>query len=149
MRLRLLATAAALLSPVLSYADVLYSYTAAGSSTRFTIDSQAFLSYSPNPVQVTTSSDLYTGGGSIDQGRLTEVTFTSQSITGKSDQGAVGPLFSGAYDIGTDGVYQAYNGSLTISGAPAAVAVTPEPSSLALLGTGILGVAGVLRKRLD
>ena len=28
-----------------------------------------------------------------------------------------------------------------------AIAVTPEPSSLALLGTGILGVAGVLRKR--
>ncbi len=27
------------------------------------------------------------------------------------------------------------------------VAVTPEPSSLALLGTGILGVAGVMRKR--
>ncbi len=27
------------------------------------------------------------------------------------------------------------------------VAVTPEPSSVALLGTGILGAAGVLRKR--
>jgi hypothetical protein len=27
------------------------------------------------------------------------------------------------------------------------VAATPEPSSFALLGTGLLGVAGVVRKR--
>ena len=41
------------------------------------------------------------------------------------------------------------SGSLTYNYTPAApVAVTPEPSSLALLGTGILGVAGVVRKRL-
>jgi hypothetical protein len=38
------------------------------------------------------------------------------------------------------------NGSLTITGSPA-VTVTPEPSSIALLGTGVLGVAGMLRKR--
>ena len=30
---------------------------------------------------------------------------------------------------------------------PSATAVTPEPSSIALLGTGLLGVAGMLRKR--
>ena len=35
-------------------------------------------------------------------------------------------------------------GSLT----PIAVTTTPEPSSFVLLGTGLLGVAGVLRKRL-
>ena len=35
-----------------------------------------------------------------------------------------------------------------VSVSTVATSVTPEPSSLALLGTGILGVAGVIRKRL-
>ena len=34
------------------------------------------------------------------------------------------------------------------SGTITPVAATPEPSSIALLGTGVIGVAGVLRKRL-
>ena len=37
-------------------------------------------------------------------------------------------------------------GTVTIT--PAAVAATPEPSSLAFVGTGILGVAAVLRRRI-
>lgn len=37
------------------------------------------------------------------------------------------------------------NGTLT----PTSVSTTPEPSSLALLATGALGIAGVLRKRMS
>lgn len=39
------------------------------------------------------------------------------------------------------------NGSLIITGSPGPAAATPEPSSIALLGSGLLGVAGVIRKR--
>lgn len=40
------------------------------------------------------------------------------------------------------------NGSqFEIDGNPLASAIAPEPTSIALLGTGVLGVAGVLRKR--
>lgn len=37
--------------------------------------------------------------------------------------------------------------TLTITADAGAVATTPEPSSFALLGTGLLGIAGVVRKR--
>lgn len=40
------------------------------------------------------------------------------------------------------------NDSGTVTITPAAVATTPEPSSLAFVGTGILGVAAVLRRRI-
>jgi hypothetical protein len=47
----------------------------------------------------------------------------------------------------TVGTHTSNEGTLTITDVPS-VAETPEPSSLAFLGTGVLRVAGMIRRRL-
>ncbi len=155
MRLYSFVAAAALLSGSLAaHADVMYTYVggSAYTGTTFTIDSPDFLTYGNTPVAVTTSSDFFFYGAG--QGKLTSVLFFETGLTGETSNGDTTTIFGGNYTINQDGVYAAgglaaLGTNLTISGSPAVtpVAATPEPSSLALLGTGLLGAIGVMRKR--
>ncbi len=162
MRLYSFVAAAALLSASLvAHADVIYSFVGSQDSypgTTFTIDSPDFLTYSSTPVPVTAGSHLIEAQGPhpdevTDYGQITAVGFFSDNTVVYSGA-AIVTGFSDPFPLSPDGIFditlgEHVVGTLTISGSPAVtpVAATPEPSSLALLGTGLLGVVGVMRKR--
>ena len=51
-------------------------------------------------------------------------------------------------NVTSPGVFSGLFGTVSITDVPGGpVSTTPEPSSITLLGTGLLGMAGVLRKR--
>lgn len=62
------------------------------------------------------------------------------------------PQWGWATSSGTDPGYQCFFGSCGLTGVGFAYAVdgrpTPEPGTLIMLGTGVLGIAGVIRRKL-
>ena len=70
--------------------------------------------------------------------------FSAQLFTGDASD----PTFAlGVYDLSFEELGGPVDGSITITNAPN-VGATPEPSSLVLLGTGALALAGGIRRRL-
>ncbi len=75
----------------------------------------------------------------------TLVGYTGGGICGFNDSGnGCGGLVPPLSTLSLDPGYYTYNGEVT----PGAIVASPEPSSLILLGTGVLGVAGAVRRRL-
>ncbi len=71
------------------------------------------------------------------------------SLTGTLASGDTYELFSSLYVSGDVADTVSYGSSIALSPIPDTTAVTPEPSSFLLLGTGLLGAAGVIKRRLE
>lgn len=152
MRIRSSTVCALLLMlTTIARADMIYSFTGVGTfaGTNFSIDSPSLLTYGANSVPVTTSSVIYVLG--FPATILYASFFTNQDIDITTYR-SVSPIFVGdathTYDIGANGTYTDSRGNiLTISSAPTVVTMTPEPTSFALLGSGLLATGGIVLRK--
>lgn len=165
MRLSLLAASALCVLSLAAHADSLTLDTATSSNGTFnyTYNQTAISEFYSYRSHFVISGLSGVTGASTSYPNLYTVTFTGTSATFTvsndivitvptltdlfSITSSVTTLGTAQYSLPASSMTSSSTGSLQ-GPVTATVAVTPEPSSFALLGTGLLGVAGVIRKRL-
>ena len=161
MRLALIATAALCVSSLAAHADSIVLDSVNNGTYVYGVQHTGEIDY--NFGSTVTFSNLYGVTGASASGfDATSITSTSVTFTQDSQilpifytgSGEVTDLFTITSASGVSGLASyvsnsdpAFAGSVAGPVAPTLTSVTPEPSSFALLGTGLLGIAGVVRKR--
>jgi hypothetical protein len=137
----------ALAIPTATYAESI-TYTFTGSSdfagTHFTyVDPNGFLSFGAT-VAPTTATDLFYSG--VDKGSIVSLQFVPYFLDMTTLHGGFALYQPNSYSLSLLGTQQLGGGSLNIEPTPASV--TPEPSSIILLATGMMGIAFFSRRRI-